>query len=164
MSLSTVQWLIFSVLDFLLKVGCLYLVGGGISLGLASLSTLVWLAFILWMFHLLFLGVARGLLAFLTLPSRANFVLTLLIGESLFGVIAGLSLISGMSGNLIRCPPGRTSCPWNDITAGEIQSVGSIVLFLIVINLLPVLISMVLGAIANLTGRLLKRSSPAVWD
>ena|SRR5579863_8374484 len=163
MSFSYVHWIMFSVLDFILKAGCTYLIGGAISLGLAPLSIFIWLAFIWWIFHLLFLGVARGLLAFFKFSRRLNFFLTLLMGEALFALVAGLSFVSDMSSNLFRCPPGRTSCPWDDITASEIQSVVWMVLFLVMLNLLPILISVLLAAVVNLTRRLLqKRSESAI--
>jgi hypothetical protein len=149
MSFSLFQWLIFIGLDLLIKIGCVYLIFEDISRGAPlPLPTVVFPAAALWMFHLLFLGMARGLLAFFKRKNHANVAVTLLIGEALFAIIVVLSLLEYLPS------PDFSE---KGITVGETEAAMWIAFFLLAINLVPTPISMGLGALASLVKRVLRK-------
>ena len=161
MNLSVVQWFLLILLDFLSKVACFYAVVGAVILGTPSAPVFIFFALIVSMFHIFFLGIGHGLVTRLELKPFAKYALTLFVAESLFVASVGFLYFSSLSGEVGRCP-GYQRCPWTYVTASEGQEAIWLVVFLLVINLLPVLVTTILGYFASRIRRLAQRARAAV--
>jgi hypothetical protein len=150
MNFSLIQWLTFCLLDFLLKAACFYLIVGAVMLTVPSISLLIPMAFTATIIHVIFLGIGNGLTSFVKTMHRARFAITLLVAEGLLVASVLFCFFYSLSESSTRCPGTQMSCP--EVASRVWLEAALLGTSLLVINLLPVVVVLVVGALARFVG------------
>lgn len=157
MNFSLRQWLLTFVLDFLLKFGLSWLISG-LALNVGPLSVFVPAALSLTMLHFLSLGIAAGIVSLLELARTTRFVVTVCAAEALFAAAASFFALIMISQDVGKCPGYTYACPWMQVISGGIWVIVGWAVFLVVLNLLPILISASIGCLVKRTRRSLEKN------
>ena len=99
--------------------------------------------------HFFALFIASGFVALSNLARAAKLALTVIAAETLFTAGVSLWTLYLMSQDVSKCPGYVRSCPWSDTGSREAQAIVWTALVLLVLNLIPLVISMAFGCLAS---------------
>ena len=147
MNFSRHQWLLGFVLDFLLKFGCLYLIGSFTWMG-TFLVVILPIALFFSTVHFILLALASKFVRLFDLTATAKRGLAVIVANILF---VGGSVAWIWSGEGTACSDGYGKCDRINgaITPSGIQTLAVFALVLFVLNLIPILISAAFGSPAS---------------